>query len=364
MCKSLQLVQAVTGFHCGHVQGILDSSQEERTDRQFFLTGFVSTKRKRGSSREILAKYIRDATIEELKFRFQKRHGYALSFVHISHEYPSSSQCQKKHLSPKTMVELTSHWDVTLVEELLRQRALWTKDTRNVYQSQRVGFEGCIGRCERRRQKPLLLIADAIKHYYYERSNALKDGRKRSWWQVNDEFAKNFKIDMRELSIRYRRKNTLEVQVKTDPHGLPSVVDCYISNRWMPHVRKYWYKAASYHFAMPYRSPNVVSFPQADILPPKQEARVPPELKLLATQMALTKQSNEQGVCTLEAPSQSDAWGQQLMGKYRNPRYSHDLQIVPLDDMQKKYNQNENLGDRRSLKRVGTPLYHIRKQRR
>ena len=78
----------------------------------------------------------------------------------------------------------------------------------------------------------------------------------------------------------------------------------------------------------------------------------------------VTKQSNEQGLCTLEAPSQQDAWGQQVMGKYRNPRYSHDIQIVPLDDMQKKYNQNEDLADRRSIKRVGAPLYHIRKERR
>ena len=357
-------MQAATSLRASHVQSSLDSSQEERTDRQFFLTGFMSAKRKRASSWEILGKYIREATIEELKIEFRKKYGRALSFVSVSHEYPSSSQCQQKHLSPKTLVELTNRWDVELVGRLLHQKALWTKDTRHVYQSQKVEFEGCISRGERRRRKPLLLIADTIKHYYYERSNALKGARKRLWWQVNDEFRKNFWINMSELSIRHRKTNTLEVQVKSDTHNISSVVDCYISNRWMPEVQKFWQKAAQFHFANPYRSSNVVSFPQADMLPPTQEARVQPELKLLATQMALTKQSNEQGLCTLEAPSQPDAWGQQVVGRYRNPRYSRDIQIVPLSDMQKKYDQNEVLADRRSRKRAGAPLQHVRKERR
>ena len=169
---------------------------------------------------------------------------------------------------------------------------------------------------------------------------------------------------MSELSIRHKRTNTLEVQVKMDTRNVSSVVDCYISNRWIHEVQKFWQKAARHNLAIPYRSLNVVSFPQPDMLPPKKEAQVQPELKLLATQMALTKQSNAQDLCTLESPSKPDAWGQQVVGSYRNPRYSHDIQIVALGDMEKKYPHNGVRSVRRSMKRAGAPIQHVHRKRR
>ena len=95
-----------------------------------------------------------------------------------------------------------------------------------------------------------------------------------------------------------------------------------------------------------------------DVQPPKKEAQVQPELELLATQMALTKQHNQQDWCKLELLFQTDAHGQRVVGKFRHRKYLYPIHIIPLADMDKKYRETEVRTNERSRKRRGAPVIH------
>ena len=68
----------------------------------------------------------------------------------------------------------------------------------------------------------------------------------------------------------------------------------------------------------------------------KKEAKVQPQLTLLATHMALTKQSSIQNWCIMEAPLQLGVCGRRLVSKYCHPKYLYDIQIVQLADVEQK----------------------------
>ena len=358
MTQKLRFVQAASSLRVSNLQSHLDSSQSELVHRQFFLTGWVSRAKGRRSAAEILGPSIRQDTITKLKYLFQRQHEYPLHIVNVSHEYPFRSQCQRKQLSPKTLIELTNKCDVTKVHQLLRRNPLWTKDRTNRYTSVRVGFEGCIGNEERRKLQPLLMIVDCIKYSFYEEADPRNSNRKRSWAQAVTEFDRHFRLDMNELSIRRKQANIVEVMVKLDTQNVSPEVDCYISEQWIGVVKKFWDEAARYQFRNPYRSPEVLSYPHQDVQPPKKEAQVQPELELLATQMALTKQHNQQDWCKLERLSQTDAYGQQVVGRFRHPKYLYPIHIVPLADMDKKYRETEVRTNERSRKRRCAPVIH------
>ena len=360
----LRYLQAFTGLHANSLQRNVDSSQSEKVDRTFFLAGWMSEEKHRRSVFRLLGPAARDETIFELQRKFVRHYGHSLRIVSVSHEYPTQSPYQRKRLAPKTLIELTNKADVGRVQRLLNREPLWTKDYENVYHSQKVRFERCISKEERRKRLPLLIIAESMKYWYYENPDVRRSRRKRTWTQAIDEFERNFHINVHDLSIRRKKPDALEAQVKMNTEDVSPVVDCYISAGWIDHITKFWDDAARYHLGTPYPSLDVISFPHQDILPPTKEAQVQPELKSLSTQQALTKKSNKQDLCTLERLTQTDSHGQRIVGKFCHPKYVYQIYILYLADLRKKYHGVEMRTADQSGKRSRASIDDERTNRR
>ena len=203
-----------------------------------------------------------------------------------------------------------------------------------------------------------------MKYWYYENPDVRRSRRKRTWTQAIDEFERNFRINVHDLSIRRKKSDAVEALVKMNTEDVSPVVDCYISDQWIDEIKKFWDDAARYHLGRPYPSMDVISFPHPDILPPTKEAQVQPELKSLATQQALTMTSNKQDLCTLERVTNTDSHGQRIAGKFCHPKYVYKIHIVHLADMKKKYRGVELRKADKSGKRSGASIYDERTKRR